>query len=137
MLMFSGPVTFFLIRVFIYQNSRFTGQQGMRKAISVALLYHFLTSTIAERLLLRAHLCNQLAARIKSGTFGFRAQVANHASHGRNDYKCKCYISLPHSIKFHKLTEFHKHNGNGDEKLQFFYYCSQILRLFDQLRSFR
>ena len=43
MLMFSGPMTFFSIWVFIYQHSRFTDQQGKRKAISLAPLYHLLT----------------------------------------------------------------------------------------------
>ena len=36
------------------------------------------TYKLARRLLQRAHLCIQVAAELESGTFGFRAQVANH-----------------------------------------------------------
>ena len=73
---------FFSIQVFFHEHSRFAGQQGKGR-ISIQLLTTTSTrfvgaQVLAGRLLRGAHLCAQLATRLEPGTFGFRAQVANH-----------------------------------------------------------
>ena len=71
---------FWAILVSFREHSLLTEQQGKAQAISLTPLYHstHLTEleTLAEQLLQRAHLYSQLAARLKSGTFGLRAQVS-------------------------------------------------------------
>ena len=73
---------FFSIWVFFQNDSRITGLQGMGEGIPLTPHYHFHplhrhldnSRAITER----AHFYTQVAAGLESGTFGFRAQVANH-----------------------------------------------------------
>ena len=73
---------FFSIWVFFQEHSRFTVQQGKGEAISLSLLItstHFTdTQKVVGRLIQKTHFRTQPAAGLEPGTFGFRAQVANH-----------------------------------------------------------
>ena len=71
---------FICISAFLLEHSRFAGQQG-REAISLTPLYHFHPLhrhlDITQVITVESSLLH-IAAGLKSGTYGFRAQVANH-----------------------------------------------------------
>ena len=70
--------------VFFHDHSQFTGQQEKGEGISLTPLYHFhplyrhLDIELARQLMQSAHFCTELAVGLETGTFDFRAQVANH-----------------------------------------------------------
>ena len=68
--------------IFLHKHSRFTGEQGKEKAISLTPLYPFqpLQRNLNTSRVITAEnsLCTQLALELELGTFGFRPQIANH-----------------------------------------------------------
>ena len=67
---------------FFHKHSRITGLQGKGEGISLTPRYQYHPLNrhldISRPLLQRAHLFTRPAAGLEPGTFGFRAQVANH-----------------------------------------------------------
>ena len=74
---------FFSIWVFFHEHSRFAGQQGKGEGIYLAPLYRFHPLCGCLVRYWPGYSCGglgcaQLATGLEPGTFGFRAQVANH-----------------------------------------------------------
>ena len=75
---YQRPCHFF----FFHEHSRFTGQQGKEEANSLIPLYHF--HSIHKHFITNWTITaespplHMLTAGLEPGTFGFRAQVANH-----------------------------------------------------------
>ena len=71
-------LTFFSTWAFFHEHSQYSRGRGRLSIyfLSTPSTLFMDTQTLAGRLLQRAHLCAQLAARLEAGTFGFRAQVA-------------------------------------------------------------
>ena len=85
-------VVFFCIWVFFHEHSQFTGQQGKGEAISLSPLYHFHLLHRHLDILQGPHLYTE------PGTFGFRAQVANHQAWEMTDglwYTSNIPIPIP------------------------------------------
>ena len=115
------------IYVFFHKYLRFTGQQGKGEAIYLTPFYQFHPLNrhldISWGLQQRAHLCIQLTAKLKLGTFGFRAQVANHSA------KLNCLILNSFSKNYFlfliKILHFLKIQFCAKEKIIFIIYYSQ------------
>ena len=64
------------------EHSRFTGQQGKVKSISLIPLYHFhplhIHLDISRAITGGSSLLHRNSNRTRTGTFDFRAQVSNH-----------------------------------------------------------
>ena len=79
----SKYIYFFSIWVFFHDHSQFTGLQGKGEGISLTPHYHFhplhrhldISRVITAE---SSPLHIAIAAGLEPGTFGFRAQVANH-----------------------------------------------------------
>ena len=72
---------FFSIRVFFHEHSRITGLQGKGEGISLTPYYHFHPLNMRldiTRAITAESSPLHMAAGLEPGTFGFRAQVANH-----------------------------------------------------------
>ena len=73
---------FFSIGVFFHEHSRSTGQQGKGEGIYLTALYHFHPLhrhlDISRAITAESSPLRIAGSRTRTGTFGFRAQVANH-----------------------------------------------------------
>ena len=79
--MFLDKGVFFSIRVFFNEHSRITGLQDKGEGISLTPYYHFHPLNMRldiTRAITAESSPLHMAAGLEPGTFGFRAQVANH-----------------------------------------------------------
>ena len=80
----SNRYHFFSIWVFFHDHSRITGQQENGEGISLTRHYHYHAFhrhlEISRDITAESSLPHMVAAGLESGTFGFRAQVANQVT---------------------------------------------------------